>query len=265
MQPMTRIGPAALQTSLALLLLGLWLAIEVASRAGRRRDLPPGLIDGAGFAAVAAAIIGARLGYALQHVAAFRADPLSLVYPAAATLDTTSALLTGVAVLALLAWRRGVALRPLLDALAPGIGVLIGAIALGELAEGTHIGQRTDAPWGVSIAGQTHHPVQLYIAGPVLALTVWIMVWRGARPFDGFDFLLIIGGCALAVLIASAWREAAPTLPGNLHRESVVAWVALLSVLLAGATWSHAPNAAPTVAATNEEPAHAGTGPSDYP
>jgi len=234
--PMMHVGPVALQTAYLLLVIGFWLGMEAAARAGKRRDVPGGFIEGAGFRALIAAVIAARLVYALVHFGAYRNDPAAIFSPLAETLNGTAGLVTWALVFGWLASRRGVRPRPLLDALAPGVGIVLAAAALGDLARGSRVGIPADLPWSVTLWGEARHPVQLYLAVPALGLALWSLLYRGKRPFAGFDFLVVIGGYALAVLIGSAWRESSMTV-GGIRREQIIAWLALLAVLWAGRHW----------------------------
>lgn len=237
MYPMMHIGPVALQTAYLLVVVGFWLGMEVAARAGKRRGVPDGFVEGAGFRALVAAVIAARLVYALLHFDAYSNDPAALFSPLAETLNGPAGLITWALVFGGLASRRGVRPRPLLDALAPGIGIILAAFALGDLARGARVGFPADVPWSVELWGEARHPVQLYLAVPAVGLALWSLLYRGNRPFAGFDFLVVLGGYALALLIGSAWRESSGTVLGDLRREQVIAWLALLAVLWVGRRW----------------------------
>lgn len=245
MVPMIRIGPAALQTLYIVWIVGLWLGIEAASRAGRRRNLPPGFIDSAIFWALAAGLVAARLAFVLEYPAAYREDMLGLISPQPEALNGAVGLVVGVGVFGWLAWREGLPARPLLDALAPGVGIMLAALALAAFAEGTHVGAPADVPWAVELWDARRHPVQLYVALPVLAAVAGIWWWRGTRPFAGFDALLVGGVVALAMLVSSRWAESSVTVIDAFRREQVIAWAVLLAIALLGAWWSRSGPAKP--------------------
>ncbi len=238
MYPMVRIGPAALQTVYLLWFAGFWLGLEAASRAGRRRDLPPGFVDSAVFWALVVGLVAARLAFVIQYPEAYRNDLLGLVSPQPEALNGTAGLLVGVAVLGWLAWRAGVPLRPLLDALAPGAAIALAALWLAHLAEGTRVGVPGDLPWAVELWGAARHPVQVYVALPVLGAGIGVWAWRGQRPFEGFDALAVGAVYALALVVGTRWLESGATVWAGFRREQVLAWLALLVIALLGMWWS---------------------------
>ena len=146
MYPMMHIGPVALQTAYLLVVVGFWLGMEAAARAGKRRDVPDGFVEGAGFRALITAVIAARAVYALLHFDAYSNDPAALFSPLAETLNGPAGLITWALVFGGLASRRGVRPRPLLDALAPGVGIILAAFSLGYLARGSHVASRLTCP-----------------------------------------------------------------------------------------------------------------------
>lgn len=246
MVPTLHIGPAAIQTAYVLWFAGFWIGLEAASRAGRWRNLPPGFIDSALFWALIAGLIGARLAFVVQYPDAYRNDLMGLISPQPEALNAPVGLLAGVGMLAWLAWRAGVAYRPLLDALAPGVGIMTAALALAQLAEGAPVGAAADLPWAVNLWDAQRHPVQLYIALPVLIAAAGVWLWRGERPFAGFDGLLVGGVIALSVLIASRWYESSATVLDDFRRAQVIAWAALLVIAGIGTWWARAAGAAST-------------------
>lgn len=238
MYPTLHLGPAAIQTVIVLWFAGFWIGLEAASRSAARRDLPPGFVDSALFWSLIAGVIVARLAFVVQYPESYRNDWMGLVSPQPESLNGMAGLIGGAAVLAWLVWRAGVMARPLLDALAPGVGIMLAAIALAQLAEGSHVGLASDLPWAVDLWDAKRHPVQLYIALPVLIAAVGVWFWRGTRPFAGFDALLVGGVYALAVLVSSRWAETSATVLDDFRREQVLAWIALLVIAAVGVWWA---------------------------
>lgn len=239
MQPMVHVGPAAIQTAVLFWFLGLWMGIEAAALAARRIGLPDGFIERVIWRALLAAVIVARLAFAAQYPQGYRHDVWSLFMPQPDTLDGTAALLSGALFVLWMAWRENVPLRPLLDALAPGAGIVLAAIAVGQLMDGVNLGLAADVPWAVTVWDVARHPVQLYIALPVLVVAAGLVLWTAARPFAGFDTLVMGGVAALVVLVSSRWHEASVTVVDDFRREQVVAWIALVVITLLGAWWSY--------------------------
>lgn len=241
MQPMLNIGPAALQTATLILLLGVFLGVQLSERSARRQAIAPGWIESAAFYATLAGIVAGRLTYAALHFEAYRRNPTSLISTFVQTIHGPAALLTAVAVFGLLAWRSRIAFRPLLDASAPGWGILAAALALGDWMDGINVGQITDMPWGIELWGEVRHPVQLYVAVPILVTVLGLFVLRVPRPFAGFDFLAVAGVYALAVMVSSAWRESSPTVFADINRTAAGAWATLLLITFTGWRWASGP------------------------
>jgi prolipoprotein diacylglyceryltransferase len=239
MQPMLHVGPAAIQTAIILWFLGFWLGIEAAALAAQRIDLPAGFVERAIWRALLAAVITARLAFVAQYPEGYRHELWNLLLPQPKTLDGTAGLLAGSLIVLWMARRGGVSLRPLLDALAPGVGIVLAAISIGQLMEGVNMGLAADVPWAVTVWDVARHPVQLYIALPVALVAVSLVLWSTPRPFTGFDALVVGGVYALAVLVSSRWREVSVTVGDDLRREQVLAWVVLVVIALLGVWWSY--------------------------
>ncbi|MCD4685952.1 MAG: prolipoprotein diacylglyceryl transferase [Anaerolineae bacterium] len=239
MQPMLHIGPAAIQTAVLLWVLGLWMGIEGAALAGRRVGLPQGFVERATWRALLAAVIVGRVAFVVQYPAGYRHDALSLLSPQPETLDGRAGLFAGALIMLWMARRAQVRWRPLLDAFAPGVGIVLAAVAVAQLMDGVHLGLASDVPWAVTVWDVARHPVQLYIAGPVLAVAAGVVFWPKPRPFVGFDALVVGGVYALAVLISSRWCEASVTVGDDFRREQVIAWLALVLIALLGGWWSY--------------------------
>ena len=79
MLPVIQIGPLAVQTAGLVLVVGFWLAVELAGREARRLGLEPGVIQNAGLYAVLSGIVAARLAYVVQHWPIYRENLLGIV------------------------------------------------------------------------------------------------------------------------------------------------------------------------------------------
>ncbi|NDJ75450.1 MAG: diacylglyceryl transferase [Chloroflexi bacterium] len=244
MFPIINIGPLALQSAILILVLGLFAASEVFSRRAVRLGLPEN-IQNAGGLALVVGVLAARLGYAALHLDAYLRDPVGLVSPQMATTSVPAGLVAGGIFFAWRIYRRELPPRLVLDALAPGLALMLAALAIRDLALGENVGLPADLPWAIDLWNARRHPVQLYLAIPALLLAVWSFR-RGTRPFPGFDFLVVLGGYTLAVLITSMWRESSTTLPGDLRQEQLIAWLVLLGTTGLGARWSQVRSALPS-------------------
>lgn len=217
----------------------------------------PGLrVDDLAFAIVGAvpgAIFGGRLGYVLDHLDFYGANPSAIVDPAQGgltlTLAVPFAILTGAAIARLLGapvgrWMHAIAL-PLLFALAAGkaVGVL-GATGQGSLSDlGWATAYLGPGPWGSIAPELPAHPAQVYEA--ILVGVAVIGVAVAAR----FDVVGRRDGAALYValalwaaarfLVAFTWRD--PGILGPLRMEQIQALVVGVVAIVGYVERSRAP------------------------
>jgi prolipoprotein diacylglyceryltransferase len=207
--------------------------------------------------AVPGAIFGGRLGYALDHLDYYRANPAAVLDPAQGSLTLTLAvpfgILTGGVIARLLGapvgrWMHALAL-PLLFVLAAGklVGVLgaTGQGAPSDLPWATAYGG--PGPWGSLGADVPAHPSQVYEAFLVgLAVGGMWFAWRMevvARR-DGAALFVALGLWAAArFAVASTWRD--PAVVGPLRIEQLLAIGVLLIALIGLLERARAPLHAP--------------------
>ncbi|HEY68948.1 MAG TPA: prolipoprotein diacylglyceryl transferase, partial [Anaerolineae bacterium] len=147
MFPILQIGPLAIRLPGLLLIVGLWLAMVLVEREAPRRGIKDSLLTNLIFYALAAGVIGARLGHALHHLNAYVQNPLALI-----SLNTDAlAPLEGVVAAGLVAWiyarRKASSLWPTLDALTPGFSVFAVFVGFAHLSSGDAFGAPTQLPW----------------------------------------------------------------------------------------------------------------------
>jgi phosphatidylglycerol:prolipoprotein diacylglycerol transferase len=184
--------------------------------------------------AVPGAIAGGRLGYVLEHLDYYLANPAAILDPAQGGLTLTLAvplgILTGAFIARLLGapvgrWLHAAAF-PLLFVLAAGklVGVL-GATGQGAASDlPWAIAYRGDGPWGSLAAEVASHPAQVYEA-ILVALMVVALATAGrieviARR-DGAAMFVAVGLWAVArFLVAFTWRD--PGILGPLRMEQLL-------------------------------------------
>jgi phosphatidylglycerol:prolipoprotein diacylglycerol transferase len=223
------------------ILLGLLLAARIGSitpAVGPYVPAPGLRVDDLVFIVVGAipgAILGGRLGYVLDHLAYYQANPAAIADPAqgglSLTLAVPFAILTGGLIARLLGapvgrWMHALAL-PLLFVLAAG--KLIGVLG------GTGQGVPADVPWATAYGGPgpwgslapdiPSHPSQVYEAIAVgLAIVALALVSRIeviARR-DGAALFAALGLWALArFAVAYTWRD--PAVAGPLGMDQLLA------------------------------------------
>lgn len=216
----------------ALLALGLGLALVVTVRLAARSGLPERDVMSAALAAILTGVLGARLGFVLLHpseVTSVR-EALSL---RSGGLEGLPALAIGAGVFAWVGHRRGLALRALFDAAAPGLAVGAFTTRFGCWLEGCDYGKplAASAPkWLVRLGTFPEgspawidevlasaiapsapvslpvHPSQLYdVAGGVLLLGLALVLRRKQRV-GGVTAAAVSAGYVLSSLLVDLTR-----------------------------------------------------------
>lgn len=207
--------------------------------------------------AVPGAIVGGRLGYVLDHLDYYRANPAAILDPAQGGLSLTLAvplgILTGGAIARLLGapvgrWLHALAL-PLLFVLAAGklVGVL-GATGQGAPSPApwatTYEGP---GPWGSLGTTIASHPAQVYEAVLVgLAIIVLAVVSRIefiARRDGAAMFAALALWAVARFVVAFTWRD--PAVAGPLRMEQLLDLGVLLIAILGLRERARAPLVAP--------------------
>jgi phosphatidylglycerol:prolipoprotein diacylglycerol transferase len=179
-----------------------------------------------------AGVIGARVGYVVQHLGSYLKDSSGVFSPNPATLALAPGLLVGAIAMLIAGQRKQLPLWRTLDALAPGLAVLGVAVGVAHLASGDAFGAPARLPWSVFLWEQARHPSQVYeIIGALSVLAIWR--WNRVRhPFDGFSFLLVVALSAAVQVFLEAFRGDSWIIAGGLRGAQVVG-LAVLALCLA--------------------------------
>jgi phosphatidylglycerol:prolipoprotein diacylglycerol transferase len=245
MYPILQIGPLAIQAPGLIFLAGLWLALNLSERNAARRGINPNLIYSLVLAALAGGLIGARLGYVLRYPAAFAASPLSAFSPNPGLLDVWGGLVGALLIGLIYGQRKGLALWPTLDTLAPGLALMGVALGLTQLASGAAFGSPTELPWGSVLWGARRHPTQIYASIAAALILVLLrpqgrLAQRLQDLAPGLLFWAFIALSALARLILEAWRGDSVLILGSLRQPQIAAWLVLaLSLWAFGRIYQH--------------------------
>ncbi len=227
MFPTLSLGPLSIRTPGLLLLVGVFLGLSLAERHAARRGLSPDRLYSLILLITLTGLAGARLAFAAQHLAVFRAAPLGLLSLDPALLDPIGGL--GTAVLAaLLAGRRWrPAFWPTLDALTPALAVAAVFVGLAHLAAGSAFGAPTSLPWGIFLWGETRHPTQIYqtLGSGLILAGLWRQFGRSTPP--GHLFLKFTALTAGGALLVEAFRADSVVLSGGLRQTQILAWIIL--------------------------------------
>lgn len=204
MFPTINIGPLAIQARGLILLASVWLAAEAAERGAKRLGLRGDHIYNMALIAGLCGLVGARLGYVIEHFTIYQNYPAQIVALDLNTLSAGWGAAAAVLAAYLYAQRKGLANRLLLDALTPGFIVLAGGWALANLASGEAYGSPSSLPWAIELWGEARHPSQIYEFSAVVLIGV--IVLKIDRVFDGVRFGLFVAAYAAARLILEAFR-----------------------------------------------------------
>ena len=242
MFPVIHFGPLTIQARGFILLAAFWLAAEAAERSAKRLGLRGDVVYSLAFIAAAAGLIGARLGYVIEHWAAYQNDPIAIVALNFNTFSPLAGVVTGVVAAYLYARRKGVANRRLLDALTPGFMVFATGLALADLASGDAYGAPSSLPWTIELWGAARHPTQIYqlIAIGVIA----VIVLKADRPFDGAWFGLFVALYAGSNLFIEAFRGDSEVI-GGVRTAQVWSFSIMLIALIALRQWAKSAAAPP--------------------
>jgi phosphatidylglycerol---prolipoprotein diacylglyceryl transferase len=235
MFPIIHIGPLSIQARGLILLAAFWLAAEAAERGAKRLGLRGDVVYSLAFIAAAAGLIGARLGYVLEHWVAYQNDLGSIVALNFNTLSPLAGVVTGVLAGYWYARRKRVANRRLLDALTPGFIVLAGGLALADLASGDAYGSPSSLPWAIELWGAARHPTQVYQL--IAVIVIGVMVLKSKRSFDGAWFGLFVALYSAVRLFSEAFRGDSETISG-LRTAQLVSLIVLLIALVLLRRWA---------------------------
>ncbi len=184
--------------------------------------------------AVPGAILGGRLGYVLDHLDYYRANPNAMLDPGQGSLTLTLAvplgLLTGAIVARLLRAPMGPWMStltpPLLFALAAG--KLVGVLGASGQGLPTDVSWATayagPGPWGSLAADVPSHPSQVYeaiLVGVVVVIVAILARTPLLRRVEGSTLFVALGLWAAArFTAASTWRD--PVVLGPLRMEQAL-------------------------------------------
>ena len=246
MLPFLRIGPFTLQTPGLALLVGVWIGSSLAEKEAARLKLNANDIYNLIFYGLVAGIVGARLAYAAQYLSVYLANPLSLIALTPATLSPNAGLIVGIAVAALVGWRKRLPLRPTLDALAPGLAVFMIGFGIAHFLSGDAFGapaygpNSVALPWAIYLWNDYRHPSQIYET--MAALAALVVVWKRplGEPGDGVNFLLLVSLSAGARVFLEAFRGDSVIWLGAFRAAQVIGLLALVASLWLMRVWARA-------------------------
>lgn len=231
MLPVLNVGPLAVQLPGLILLVGIWIGLNRSEVFARRRQMEVERISTLIFYALLAGIAGARLGYIAQNLAAFGQQPFDAFSLSHQMLDLPSGLAAMVLTGLIYGQRKSLDLWRTLDALTPGLAVVMMAVALMNLASGDGFGLPARLFWSIYLFGEWRHPTQIYDF--VLALLIWRVIESRADDLilpDGARFLTFVALSAVGRILVDAFRV--ETVVGGLGGVRITQVIALLILLV---------------------------------
>ena len=221
MLPILQVGPFALQLPGLILLAGLWLGINLAERYADRFGVEASELSKLIMVSLLAALLGARLVYALRYLEVFLASPLSLLSLNPGLLDPLGGLACGVLAGWIYTQRKKLPPWGTLDALTPAAAVMAIFLALAHLASGAAFGAETSLPWALELWGAKRHPSQIYEA--LAAVLILLICWPGRKTWRqnpaGIYFLSFVAlSAGGAALFGSLPRRQSDLAVGSAHQ-----------------------------------------------
>ena len=231
MLPYLHLGPLLLQTTGLALLLGIWAGSWLSEKEAAKLNIKPDLINNMIFIGLACGLVGARLTYAATYLNAYLTNPLSLFEINTNTLSPVGGLIIGLLTSFIYMQRQGIKLRPVLDALAPGLAVFLVFFGLAHLVSGDAFGTPTNLPWAIFLAGENRHPTQIYETLLAAGVLLIYFSFPSEKPGTGLNFLVVLFLSTAARVFVEGFRGDSVILPGG-FREAQVIGLLVLGVLL---------------------------------
>ncbi len=220
------------------MLAGIWLLL----REAQRRGLPiEPVLDLVLWIAVGG-LVGARLLYVRDRWSFFVANPTQILAIHTGGLSIMGAILGGGLTAGLLAHRKGLPVRRLFDAAAPGIALGQAIGRFGCLVTGDTVGRPTDGSWGIVYVNPGARVPQLGVAyqpaffyEQLWDVLVFAILWRlrGRITGDGKLFALYLGLYAVGKF-AITFVRLDPVYVWGLQQSHFVA----LGLLMLAVGWS---------------------------
>jgi len=233
MYPILQIGPLAIQLPGLLLLAGLWIGTLLAERETARHKLDPGWISNMIFIALAAGIMGARLGYAFKYLDLYLSEPLNLLALNPNTLSSMEGIAIGLIAAMIYTQRKGLSLLPTLDTLTPGAAVFAIFVALANLSSGDAFGSPSAVPWAIELWGANRHPTQIYELLFAVGVMLAILQVRKTKFFSGYPFTLFVALSAISRLFLEGFRGDSEIVFGSVRGAQLISFAVMIFALIA--------------------------------
>ncbi|MBI5964496.1 MAG: prolipoprotein diacylglyceryl transferase [Chloroflexi bacterium] len=209
-----------------LLFAAAWIGLSLAEKRAERHGISRDDLNNITFYGLLAFVIGGRISFILQNVAAFTKSPIGIISINPDLFDVFGALAAAFIVAFVYGQRSGMSFWHTLDALTPFFAVLAIGSGLSHLAAGTAFGKETELPWGINLWNATRHPTQIYET--LASLLIFGLLWfKKHDPRPGILFLTFSALTTGLQLFIQAFRGDNTLIFSGLRQEQVIAWVAL--------------------------------------
>lgn len=237
MFPFLRIGPFLVQMPGLALLAGLWVSTTLIEKEALRLKLNPSVILSMIFYGLLGSLTGARLIYAIQHLSVYLLNPLSLFSLNMSTLNLRWGIIIGAIITYLFGRRQNLPLRPTLDALAPGLAIIMIAVGLANILSGNAYGSPTHLPWAIPLWGDYRHPTQFYETVAALAIFILWKTMSTESQGSGIRFLQVVAFSAGAHIFLEAFRGNSLIWPGGYRAVQVIGLIILAVAIYFIKSW----------------------------
>lgn len=233
MLPILQIGPAAIPTGPLILLIGFWAAWSLAEKTAKREGVSPNQVSNLILIIFIAGLLGARIGYAVNHPSAFADNLYSILSLRPSMLDLGSGLLIAFLAGVIYLNRTHLPVLQVLDSLTPPAGVMALAIILANFTSGATFGSPTSVPWAIQIWGAVRHPIQVYAFCLSLIIFLLTFPWKNSPSItSGVRFCAFSALTSFAVIFIESFRGNSALLIGNIRSTQIIAFAALIMSLV---------------------------------
>lgn len=196
-----KIGPLTIHTYGLLIAIGFLVALTLAAREAKRKDLPSESIIDVGFYALLSGIIGARLFFIVTNWQHYSEHPADMVKIWEGGLVFYGGVLFALPTVIWSAKKKGLPLLQTADIWAPSLAIGHAIGRLGCFCAGCCYGKPAEGlPWAVTftnpdslaIIGTPLHPTQLYESAAELLNFLILITLRRHQTFKGQLFLMYI-------------------------------------------------------------------------
>jgi phosphatidylglycerol:prolipoprotein diacylglycerol transferase len=228
MFPFFRLGPFLVQIPELTVLLGIIFGSRFAEKEAREKKINPDLISNLIYFGLIAAIVGARLEYALRYLPIYLADPLALLALNLNTLQFSDGIMVGMLVAVIYGFRQKLPLRETLDTLTPGLAIFMIFLGISHLFSGAAYGAPANILWAINLWGANRHPTQIYEILSAAAIFTALRLHVFGKLAKGLNFAIYLALAATGSMLLETFRGDSLILASGFRTAQVVSLLTLL-------------------------------------